>query len=125
MIKDDMINNDGVNSMEINSVLDPIYNSLFTNNHSIMLLIDPDNGDIIDANSAACSFYGYSYHDILNKRINQINTLTQEELFNEMQAAKNEKDRREQDERDREHVRVFGKSLLGDLSKWWKPPDLP
>lgn len=26
-----------------------------------MLLIDPDTAEIIDANDAACSYYGYSY----------------------------------------------------------------
>lgn len=36
------------------------YSSMFEDNKSIMLLIDPESGDIRDANPAACSFYGYS-----------------------------------------------------------------
>jgi len=67
-----------------------LYASLFNNNHSIMLLINPETGAIIDANSAACHFYGYSYTDILNIKISQINALTQEEISEEMQNAKNE-----------------------------------
>lgn len=34
------------------------YRSLFENNHSAMLVIDPEIGAIIDANPAAVSFYG-------------------------------------------------------------------
>lgn len=33
---------------------DDKYVSLFTNNHAIMLLIDPETGNIIDANATAC-----------------------------------------------------------------------
>jgi DNA-binding NtrC family response regulator len=36
------------------------YRSLFENNHVVMLLINPESGDIIDANSAASRFYGWS-----------------------------------------------------------------
>ncbi|MCK5664731.1 MAG: PAS domain S-box protein, partial [Thiotrichaceae bacterium] len=39
------------------------YKSLFKNNHSVMLLIDPDNADIVDANPAAISYYGWSHED--------------------------------------------------------------
>lgn len=70
--------------------LDASYNSLFKNNHSVMLLIDPINGDIVDANPAACSFYNYDYSEITNLKINEINTLDKKELFAEMQNAKNE-----------------------------------
>ena len=67
---------------------DSAFNSLFSNNHAIMLLINPDNGEIVDANLAACNFYGYSYPELLNMKIYQINTLTQEDIQLEMQNAK-------------------------------------
>ncbi|MFZ4398978.1 MAG: PAS domain S-box protein [Bacteroidales bacterium] len=67
------------------------YKSLFHNNHSIMLLIDPENGAIKDANPAACKFYGWSHHAICNKNISEINTLSNEEISAEMQKASNEK----------------------------------
>ena len=35
------------------------YRSLFQSNQAVMLLIDPETGEIVDANPAACSFYGY------------------------------------------------------------------
>ena len=69
------------------------YRSLFKNNHSIMLLIDPDNGDIVDANPAAISFYGWSYRELTGKKITDINTLTTDQVFQEMEQAKKEKRR--------------------------------
>jgi PAS domain S-box-containing protein len=64
------------------------YSSLFENNHSVMLLIDPETADIVDANPAACSFYGYSKAEITNKKITEINILTSEQVFQEMEQAK-------------------------------------
>ncbi|MBW2429874.1 MAG: PAS domain S-box protein [Deltaproteobacteria bacterium] len=66
------------------------YKSLFKNNHSIMLLIDPENGEIVDANPAAISFYGWSYQELTGKKITDINTLTNEQVFREMERAKQE-----------------------------------
>lgn len=66
------------------------YKSLFKNNHSIMLLIDPKTADIVDANPAAVSFYGWSYETLTNKKIFNINTLTKEQVFGEMLKAKME-----------------------------------
>ena len=62
--------------------------SLFENSHSIMLLIHPENGNIIDANGTACEFYGYTKHEIMNMRIMDINTLSEEQVFKEMQKAR-------------------------------------
>jgi PAS domain S-box-containing protein len=41
--------------------MDPCSETLFRNDHTIMLLIDPKTGAIRDANRAACRFYGYSF----------------------------------------------------------------
>jgi PAS domain S-box-containing protein len=35
------------------------YHSLFEDNHAVMLLIDPETGVVVDANPAACAFYGW------------------------------------------------------------------
>lgn len=51
------------------------YKSLFKNNQSVMMLIDPENGNILDVNKAAVEFYGYSIEEITNMKINQINIL--------------------------------------------------
>jgi PAS domain S-box-containing protein len=67
------------------------YRSLFENNHAVMLLIDPDNGAIVDANAAACAYYGWSREELERRRIDEINTLTSEEVSAEMQLARAEK----------------------------------
>lgn len=69
------------------------YRSLFNNNHSIMLLIDPERGDIVDANPAAITFYGWSYEELIGKKITRLNMLTDEQVFQEMERAKREKRR--------------------------------
>lgn len=66
------------------------YKSLFKNNHSIMLLIDPESANIVDANPAAVSFYGWSYEALTCKKIFDINTLAEEQVFGEMEKAKME-----------------------------------
>ena len=66
------------------------YRSLFKNNHTVMLLIDPETADIVDANPAACSFYGWGHEELTNKKITDINTLTDEQVFQEIERAKSE-----------------------------------
>jgi len=67
------------------------YRSLFKNNHAIMLLIDPETGNIVDANPAALSFYGYSLEEIKKMKITDINIITEGQVFEEMQEARAEK----------------------------------
>jgi PAS domain S-box-containing protein len=38
-----------------------------------MLLIDPESADIVDANPAACSFYGWSQEKLTSMKITDIN----------------------------------------------------
>ena len=56
------------------------YRSLFENNHVAMLLVDPENGDIIDANLAATAFYGWTHQELIEKSMHEINTLAAEVL---------------------------------------------
>lgn len=66
------------------------YRSLFQNNHAVMLLVDPETADIVDANPAACSFYGWSHKELTSKKISHINALTEEQIFQEIERAKSE-----------------------------------
>jgi len=66
------------------------YRSLFRNNHAVMLLIDPETGQIVDANPAASSFYGYSIEELRTKKMLDINLLSQEEVLQEMERARRE-----------------------------------
>ena len=66
------------------------YSSLFKNNHSVMLLIDPESADIVEANPAACSFYGWSQEELTSMKITDINMLPNEQTFQEIEQAKSE-----------------------------------
>ena len=66
------------------------YRNLFNNSHTIMLIIDPESADIIDANPAAISFYGWSREDLTGKKITSINTLTEKQVRQEIERARNE-----------------------------------
>ena len=41
------------------------YRQMFENNRAVKLLIDPQNGAIVDANMAACDYYGYTRDEFL------------------------------------------------------------
>ncbi len=49
------------------------YRSQFTENQAVMLIVDPLTQQILDANPAACNFYGYSFNELTSKHINEIN----------------------------------------------------
>jgi PAS domain S-box-containing protein len=63
------------------------YRSLFEENSAVMLLIDPSSGGLIDVNAAACSWYGWSRDEMLTMRIDQVNTLPDDEVRAEMERA--------------------------------------
>ncbi|GAB4264067.1 MAG: hypothetical protein Kow0080_02900 [Candidatus Promineifilaceae bacterium] len=69
------------------------YFSLFNNNHAVMLIIDPQTGQIIDANPAACRFYGYSKSELSSLYLYHLNINTKEEVDAAMQNALLEKQR--------------------------------
>lgn len=66
------------------------FRSFFENNMAVMLLIDPDDGRIVDANPAASQFYGWTREEIMKKRIMDINTLPSEVLKVEMQKVRDQ-----------------------------------
>lgn len=63
------------------------YRQLFDNNQAIKIVIDPYSGRIVDANPAACRFYGYDRKTLCSKVIWQINTLPEHEVRQELQNA--------------------------------------
>ncbi len=65
-----------------------VYESLFKNSYSIMLIIDPETGKILDANLAALKFYQYSQKEILTLKMSEINTLSEKEIQSEMENAR-------------------------------------
>jgi diguanylate cyclase (GGDEF)-like protein/PAS domain S-box-containing protein len=57
------------------------YRKQFSDNSAVMLMLDPVDGRIIDANVAAVAFYGYSHSQLMAMRITDINPIS-------VQAAK-------------------------------------
>ncbi|TLU51860.1 MAG: PAS domain S-box protein [Chlorobium sp.] len=51
------------------------FRALFEGHSFIMLVIDPDTGNIVDANPAAEDFYGWSVKKLKQMRVQDINTL--------------------------------------------------
>ena len=74
----------------ISAKAEELYKSLFENSHSVMLIIHPENGAIVDANLSACSFYQYTKETITSMSIMDINILPPERIHEEMQHAKKE-----------------------------------
>ncbi|WP_346341809.1 PAS domain S-box protein [[Phormidium] sp. ETS-05] len=64
-----------------------VYRQMFENNRAVKLLLDPETGDIVDANPAAAEFYGYSLAELRQMRITQINTLPPTATAREMALA--------------------------------------
>ena len=64
------------------------YNTLFDENSVPMLLINPAEGNIVDANSQACTFYGWSKTQLKSMNIGDINTLDHVLLQPKFELAK-------------------------------------
>ncbi|PJZ70539.1 histidine kinase [Leptospira perolatii] len=66
------------------------FRQIFETNQAIKWILDPDTGNILFVNEAACSFYGYSKEELLQMKVSDINCLSKEEIFKEMRHAANE-----------------------------------
>jgi PAS domain S-box-containing protein len=70
------------------------YRNLFNNHHTIMMIIDPDNGNIVDVNPATESFYGWTRSEMIKMNLSQINTLSSSEIENRMRLVLENKSNR-------------------------------
>lgn len=59
----------------------------FENHGAIMLLLDPEEGQIVEANQAAVRFYGYPAKTLCSMRMSQISALPESELGEKFQRA--------------------------------------
>jgi PAS domain S-box-containing protein len=66
------------------------FHSMFADNHSVMLLIKPEDGSIADANQAAERFYGWPRSQLTAMKIWDINTLSPEQVQEEMLLARSQ-----------------------------------
>lgn len=67
----------------INNTTDSFYEKLFENSSGIQIIIDGENGKIINANKTACEFYGYSKEQIKNLKLSNISSI------NDLEQIKN------------------------------------
>ncbi|MCA0390058.1 MAG: PAS domain S-box protein [Bacteroidetes bacterium] len=51
------------------------FRGLFEKNVAVMLIFDPTDGQVVEANESAARFYGYSVAELKQKRMTQINSL--------------------------------------------------
>jgi PAS domain S-box-containing protein len=65
-----------------------LFRNLFEYHATVQLVIDPDNGKIIYANNSAATFYGWTREQLLQMRIQDINTLSPEKIKQAMEKAR-------------------------------------
>lgn len=68
----------------------PGFQEIFDRSGLVMMLIDPETGAIVQANSAARRFYGYSREQLQSMAIQDINTLTPDQVAEERMRAQTE-----------------------------------
>lgn len=70
---------------------DELHRAFFEENKAVMLLHDPYDSTIQFVNSAACHFYGYTEDELLSMTVRDLDSMTDEEVFEELKSAANEK----------------------------------
>lgn len=67
-----------------------LYHAIFEKSRAVKLLVDPASGALVDVNSAACAFYGYTRERMRSMRVSELNTLAPELIQREMRRALHE-----------------------------------
>jgi len=67
------------------------YRQMFETNMAVKFILHPQTGIIVEANSAACRFYGYSAEEMAGMSVFEINVLSPEEIHAEMKKAASER----------------------------------
>ena len=70
---------------------DDKYREFVDNNDAVILLLNPKTGNIIFANDAAVSFYGFSMEQLVGMNISRINILSPDEIRIKISEAKKQK----------------------------------
>jgi len=66
------------------------YRNIFERNSAIKLIVEPGTAAIVDANSAACAFYGYTHAELTSMTAFDLNTLRPERVMEELARAAGE-----------------------------------
>ena len=64
------------------------YRALFQNHHTVMLITDPEDGMIVDANPAAAIFYGWPIEQLRRMHVQDINSLSPAETMAGMEQSR-------------------------------------
>jgi len=67
------------------------FREMFNQHSAVMMLIDPENGNILNANEAAIQYYGYDKDAFKNLNIQNINDSTREQLLSFLHGVMSEK----------------------------------
>jgi PAS domain S-box-containing protein len=67
-----------------------LYRDIFEKNKAMKWVLDPATGKIIDANSAACEFYQYSYEEMTKLYLWDINLLSEAEIKKHLASAESD-----------------------------------
>ena len=70
------------------------FRKMFEEHSAIKLVIDPDTGNIVNANKAAADFYGWSIEELCTMRVHDINTLSSEEVCDVIEQIRLRKKKR-------------------------------
>ncbi|SHJ35560.1 PAS domain S-box-containing protein [Malonomonas rubra DSM 5091] len=60
---------------------------LFHGHAAVFLLVDPENGSLLDANKSAADFYGYSIDELKQLKISDINIMSDEDVAEKISEA--------------------------------------
>lgn len=63
------------------------YRRMFQSNRTVQMLVDPASGVIVDANQAACAFYGYTVAELTSKSVYDINVAGKEAALDALRDA--------------------------------------
>jgi PAS domain S-box-containing protein len=64
------------------------YRAMFERSQAVQFLVDPDTSAIVDANPAACAFYGYTHNALRAMRNTDLSCRTPDQVRADMQVAK-------------------------------------
>ena len=67
---------------------DALYHAVFELNSAIKLIVDPQDGRIIEANPAACEFYGLQREELLASCITDLNVSSTDDVRTRMREAR-------------------------------------
>jgi PAS domain S-box-containing protein len=65
------------------------FRNLFENHAAVNIILDPDTGEIVDANHAASRFYGWSTDELKQMKIGEINTASQDIIIKTLNQVRN------------------------------------